>query len=302
MLVLVISFTVLASRIRRVSRYVSKRSCLHGVWLIILLSYFSLANVAFSFMRCVELSPSGAVSPSYRFLDDPGLACYENPHLILFIVSCLLAGLFILPFPIVILLLRRSSRFKPFADICYSLYKDSRWWWCALDLQRRLLFTLINTFVSGQDNQTLKSALLIVSAVLVLLVHGIGWPYQSHFENTFESLLLFNLCCLSVISAGWGARQDSWLAADLVYIPWLVGLGVWTYQHRHQLIKLIQKIGMCTDYKMESAQATVEEPMMMTQSDMVEDSEGMEMLLRRRGSTVVLAGLRDPLLEEEGKA
>lgn len=300
MLVLVISFTLLARRVRRLSRYVSRRSCLHGVLLIILLSYFSLANVVFSFMRCVELNPSDKISPSHRFLDDPSLACYENPHLTLFIISCLLAGLIIVPFPLAILLLRRSTRFRPFGDVCYSLYKDSRWWWCALDLTRRLLFALINTFVQSQTDSTLKSTLLTASAVFVLLIHGIGSPYQSQFDNVLESLFLFDLCCLSLIYSGWGARGSSWFVADLVYIPWLFAALMWLYHARWKLLKLLQKCGFCADYHLKQrASGSTDSADMLEDREETDDRDSIEMLVKRRGSTIVLPGLRDRLLDEE---
>lgn len=295
MLLLIASFTVVAGQVRCISRVVSRRSCLQGMWLVILLSYFSLANVVFAFMRCVELNPSHSISPSHRFLDDPSLACYDNPHLALFVISCLLAGLIILPFPLVILLLRRSIRFKPFADICYSNNRDSCWWWCAMELLRRLLFTFINTFVPSQENRTLKASLLTVSAILVLLTHAIVSPYRTKFDNVFASVVLFDLCCLSVISAGWGVEASSWLVAAIVYVPWMFALLVWLYQCRAKFVKLGRKFGFCVD-------VLVTQPSFSPVNEerpQIDDKDSLEMLVKRRGSTIILAGLRDSLLDDD---
>ena len=300
MLLLVVSFTILAGRVHCISRLVSRRSCLQGVWMIILLSYFSLANVVFASMRCVELNPSHSISPYHRFLDDPSLACYDNLHLALFIISCLLAGLIILPFPVVILLLRRSTRFKPFADVCYSNKRDSCWWWCAMELLRRLLFTFINTFVPSQEDKTLKSSLLSIGAFLVLLVHGIVSPYRLQFDNIFASVLLFNLCCLSIISGGWGVGASSWLVAAIVYIPWVSAFLIWLYRSRTKFMKLGRKFGFCADaLGRQQPSTSVDEEHHQT-----DDRDSLEMLVKRRGSTIILSGLRDSLLNDgmhEGK-
>lgn len=240
MLTLIVAFSISASKIRCLSRFVSNHSCLRGIWLVILMSYFSLSNVVFSAMRCVRLQGKETPEDSYRFVDDPSIACYETPHLPLFVVSCFLA-LVLLPLPFIVPFLRRWRRLRPFADVCYANHRDSRWWWCSVDLLRRLLFTLISVFVPGQQLQTTKSSVLVVSSVLVLVVHSIGSPYRSKVENIFESFVLFDLCCVTVLALARGGvvTKTKWIF--LFCLPWLTVVPIWVYLQRQSLRNLITK-------------------------------------------------------------
>jgi hypothetical protein len=230
-------FFVLASRLNFFSHCLNRRSCLYGVWTIILLSYFSLSNVAFGFLNCVSMRSMGTSKIYRRFLDDPSVSCYQGSHLIWLIISCITVVLILLPFPIAILFLRRSTRLQPFADVCYSLYKDSHWWWGSFDLMRRLAFSAINAFVPAQDDQTLKCSLLIGLSILVLLIHSVGAPFRSKLENVFESLVLFDLCCLAIIAANGNVTHITVYLPSLIYLPWACGLIVVIYIKRDTVLQ-----------------------------------------------------------------
>lgn len=306
-LVLVLLF-LLASQLHYFT-YLSRRSCLKGVWMVILLSYFSLSNVVFGFLKCVEMKSADNTTRTYhRFLDDPSVSCYEGDHLTWFIISCIVAGLVLLPFPFAILFLRRSARFRPFADVCYSLYKDNRWWWCSFDLLRRLLFAAINTFVPAQDDQTLKCSLLIGAAVLVLLVHGIEAPFQSQLENAFESLVLFDLCCLGIIAGGWDVTYVTGYIPVLVYLPWLCGFALWIYMRRERLRKFGQGIGIQNGYQvLKTTDSSLHLNKLENDGKGNDDDDNPISLSDQHheeswsvwGNLSCEPGLRDPLLEDQ---
>ena len=273
-------------KVKYLSRLLSKRNCLNGLWLVVVLSYFRLVNVAFSCLRCVRIEPDGVVSPSYRFLEDPSVACFDDAHLSLFIGSVLLLGLVLMPFPFAILWARHRPRFKPFGDIYCSPYKDERWWWCSVDLLRRFVFALLDIYVPEGNQFEWKCRTLTIYAVFLLLIQGLAKPYKSTLANVFEMLALFDLCILSVLTSGRVlSTVDGAYVYVLVYLPWFAAACLYAYSKRDKIMKGTRKrSGTKSHYEFTTG---------------ARDSRESAISLEKMTDKSPKPGLRDPLLEEE---
>eukprot|EP00118_Oscarella_pearsei_P022898 m.268465 g.268465 ORF g.268465 m.268465 type:complete len:1415 (+) comp40528_c1_seq1:23-4267(+) len=217
-------FSINGLKVKCFSRLLSRRNCLNGLWFVIVLSYFRLSSVAFSFLRCVRIQSDDLISSPDRFLEDASIGCFVNPHLGLFIGSTLLIALILIPFPFAILWARRRPTFKPFGDVYCAFYRDDRWWWCSVDIVRRLGFVLLDIYVPNQNQSDWKCKALTIYAVFLLLIQGLAQPYRTTSANVFEVVLIFNLCVLSVLSSGRALSEKDVYIYVLLYLPWFIAL------------------------------------------------------------------------------
>ena len=187
----------LLSHVKKLAVVFIKRNCLRMFWIVILLSYGSISTTSFRLLKCVELTSKSTLYSGRLLAEDASVKCFEGEHLpagvaaILIILCMCIPPLLILPF------LHRSIRFKPFADVYTSLYRDNRRWWSGFDLFRRLLLAVVFTAEVNSASQHLAS---LLCCILLLTVHTLAWPFKETRSNIIEAVFLSSLACIAVLA------------------------------------------------------------------------------------------------------
>ena len=202
-LLLLIGLSYFLSHLNRLSNVFSSYSVIRMFYQFVLLSFSSLAITSFQLLKCVSLSPKENFEHVYgtnghsRFAHDASLKCFADDHLPWATVATLVVGLVCIPLPIILPSLHRYPRFAPLHDVYASMYQDKFRWWASVDLVRRLLFAAVYT--AEPDPHKQQIAFGIISASL-LAIHAVVWPFRSWLCNCVETLFLFCLACIAMLT------------------------------------------------------------------------------------------------------
>ena len=124
----------------------------------------------------------------------------HSKHIILFIVSAafivvLLTFSGVLLFARPLLRFRVISTFKPLLDTYFGPYKDKAYFWVGLQLVVRWL--IFHSVMLDQDTTLMACCILIGS---LLCLQGLMQPFKSKYLNVQESLVLFNILAVNVVT------------------------------------------------------------------------------------------------------
>ena len=168
---------------------------------LLLLSYtkilLTVCRVLFFYSNTVSL-PDKQVN--YSWSVDTSVGLFGVKFLILF-ATCLILFIILLPFNILLLFIRKLSRFKhinkfkPLLDVYCCPYKDKYYYWTGLLLLMRTIFFGLSAF----DRWISLSSGTILLGTL-LCIQGIVHPFKCKFVNIQESVILLDLLCICVIA------------------------------------------------------------------------------------------------------
>lgn len=179
----------IARRFPRVQS-VAKVSPLQAISLLILLSFWALANTSTRILR-VQSFGSGS---ELRAMIQPNLHYFRGSHLMLGLVALAIIVFLILPFVLIILfaplLMKRFSliRLRPFLDQLQSSYHDKYRWFPALYMISWMLIVAV-------DN----SYVILIDVVLVLVISLLFLlqPYRQKWLNIVNTFLIFDLIIIT---------------------------------------------------------------------------------------------------------
>lgn len=168
---------------------------------LFLLSYtkilLTVCRVLFFYSRIVIL-PSRNVK--YAWSVDTSIQLFGAKFSILF-ATCLILFIILLPFNIVLLFIRRLSRFKfinyfkPLLDVYCGPYKDKYYYWTGLCLLMRAAFFGLSAF----DRRVSLTCGTILLGIL-LCIQGIVRPFKCKLTNIQESLVLLDLLSIYIVA------------------------------------------------------------------------------------------------------
>ena len=188
---------LLLTRLKVFSKLLGRHSFVKSLWFLVLISYINIVNTTFNLLHCRTVA-SGDGGEKVVLEHDASITCYEGTHLPLAILAIIATAVFILPFPVYLIVLLYLPRFKPFTDVYTQIYRDDRQLWVAWSLGRRLFLVLIGIFVT---DPILRHFSLLLGLVAVMVVVVITWPYKSSTDNNFAFLVSWVLVIVAVFTA-----------------------------------------------------------------------------------------------------
>ena len=187
---------------RSLARYFRERTYLSPTLFVYFLFFNMLCTSTTSMFRC-----RGEVIGGVQYLDvDPLVPCYTAAHTTGMVIAGLLAAVFNVGIPLVlVLVLRRNAsslrdkRLIGQFGFLYNGYSISRrlYWWEGVVLLRKFLVLAVVSLVSDAFIQSLLGLVVLV-AFLVLQVHA--QPYARRLFNGLEAMVLITLTLTQVIS------------------------------------------------------------------------------------------------------
>ena len=197
-LFILIMISVLTRRSRRFSSFVS-RGIIHFICFLLLLSYTSVASTSLLLMRPLTFIDIDKV---YTYLS-PDIEYFHDRHIAYVIVAIIFTIVFVIGFPLLLLLepfLNSKINFikiKPLLDQFQGCYKDKCRCFAGYYMICRLVIILL-VIVKISDDLTTQY-LLISSCALMQLIHVLVRPYISTIHNVFDGIVLQLIVIISVL-------------------------------------------------------------------------------------------------------
>ena len=197
---ILIMIIMLARRSRRVSSFVS-RGIIHFICFLLLLSYTSVATTSLLLMRPLKFTN---VDNIYTYLS-PDIEYFNGRHLVYGIVAIVFMIVFVVGFPLLLLLepfLNSKINFikiKPLLDQFQGCYKDKYRCFAGYYMLCRLVIILLVIVKISDD--FINQYILISSCALMQLIHVLVQPYISTFLNVFDGIILQLIVIISGLSA-----------------------------------------------------------------------------------------------------
>ena len=198
--VILIMIIMLARRSHRVSSFVS-RGIIHFICFLLLLSYTSVATTSLLLMRPLKFTNADKI---YTYLS-PDIEYFNGRHLVYGIVSIIFMIVFVVGFPLLLLLepfLNSKINFikiKPLLDQFQGCYKDKYRCFAGYYMLCRLVIILLVIVKISDD--FINQYILISSCALMQLIHVLVQPYISTFLNVFDGIILQLIVIISGLSA-----------------------------------------------------------------------------------------------------
>lgn len=130
---------------------------------------------------------------------------------------------------------------KPLADIYTSYYNDHYRWWVGLDLGRRYIIALLAvgiTMAPVNDISFVRQNSLMAAVSVLTVLHVICKPFRDEFSNTFESLVLLNMCLITGLSIMPPSHVLTIILCILIVWPFCAGVIFLIYSNRQLLIRI----------------------------------------------------------------
>ena len=135
------------------------------MWLILVYSYLQLTVISINMLTCVSIH-----GKSGRVLGEDGsVDCFSTEHKPYYATALAIIILIIVPPPLILLYPKsRETRYlMHFVDRACCKYKDSRRWWAAITLLKRVVLALICSQV-GEE----RTRLVAITIFLWFLILG----------------------------------------------------------------------------------------------------------------------------------
>ena len=197
---ILIMIIMLARRSHRVSSFVSK-GIIHFICFLLLISYTSVATTSLLLMRPLKFTN---VDNIYTYLS-PNIEYFNGRHLVYAIASMVFMIVFVVGFPLLLLLepfLNSHINFikiKPLLDQFQGCYKDKYRCFAGYYMLCRLVIILLVIVKISDD--FINQYILISSCALMQLIHVLVQPYISTFLNVFDGIILQLIVIISGLSA-----------------------------------------------------------------------------------------------------
>eukprot|EP00117_Sycon_ciliatum_P009178 scpid57365/ scgid1288/ len=189
---------------KRLQHLQKRHSLAHVIWLSVIYWTAFLGFIATTLLNSVRLEMIEKDTLHVLFIDG-SVEVFGKEHLWFGIMAITILVLLVTPPTLIMAIpyLRSLQQFKWYADHAMKVYEPDRHWWAAVDLGRRLLLACLEASV---DHTWIRHYLMAMICVLFLATHlayrplkrnkGLG-PFKD-IDNRIETMLLFDLCVLSV--------------------------------------------------------------------------------------------------------
>ena len=197
---ILIMIIILAKKSRKVSSFVS-RGIIHFICFLLLLSYTSVSTTSLLLMRPLKFTN---VDNIYTYLS-PDIKYFNGRHLVYGIVAIVVMIVFVVGFPLLLLLepfLNSHINFikiKPLLDQFQGCYKDKYRCFAGYYMLCRLVIILLVIVKISDD--FINQYILISSCALMQLIHVLVQPYISTFLNVFDGIILQLIVIISGLPA-----------------------------------------------------------------------------------------------------
>ncbi len=176
----------------------------HALCLILLLSYTSLFQTSFAILQPLHFL-NARPKTSEIFVRLQPRTSYFDPkdHLPYALVALAVELVLVLPFTVVMLLAPwlmrwgKMTKFKPILDEFQSCYKDSYRWFAGYYLLCRQLIALPPFFSNTPSGGVFLQQIL---SITILLGHAYIQPYRERWLNLLDTVFLFDLALVSILS------------------------------------------------------------------------------------------------------
>ena len=240
---------IMASRYFSTVQRLTARRALPVLATLFLLSYtkilLTVSSVLFSYSTIINL-PSEHKTLVWSI---DGNVPLLGVRFISLFTACLVLFLILIPFSLVLLLIRWLSKFrfinkfKPLLDIYQGPYKDKFYYWTGLQLVLRVIFVGICSSLERNLSLTIGNILLSAFGFF----QGYCSPYKVALKNINELLLLFNLLGLHIL-LNYGKDDVSITAVNVmitivaIHFLFIVTYHIITYAHGGVIRNKIQSI------------------------------------------------------------
>ena len=241
-LLIVLLLSVSARLSPRLSLYLT-RVVIHGICLLLLLSYTSIASTTLLLVRSIRYTD---VDKVYSYLS-PDIEYFHGRHLFYVLVATLTGLVIVIGLPLLLSLepfINSKINFikiKPWLDQFQGCYKDRFRYFASYYMIFRLI--VLTIIVINSTNIFVTLYLLLVSCSLMMFIHIAVRPYVSNILNLFDSFMILNMILvisLLIIETYRGFQSSSTLAIAIILIimPLLAFIVMVTYLHIASIKKL----------------------------------------------------------------
>ena len=226
----------------RLSLFLS-RVVIHGICLLLLLSYTSIASTTLLLVRSIRFTDIDKV---YSYLS-PDIEYFHGRHLFYVLVAILTGLVIVIGLPLLLSLepfINSKINFikiKPLLDQFQGCYKDRFRYFASYYMIFRLI--VLTIIVINATNIFVTLYLLLVSCSLMMFIHLAVRPYVSNVLNLFDSFMILNMILvisLLIIETYRGFQSSATLAIAVILIimPLLAYLIMIVYLHIISIKKL----------------------------------------------------------------
>lgn len=196
-IIILLAIVLLLTKVKYISKYMGQHSFLHGMWLIILISYLNIANSSFELLHCQFIGPSS--DQQLVLVYDASVRCWTGAHLIWAVLAVSVVVIFILPFPVYVWIAIKIPKLKPLTDVYTSVYRSGYClrYWPSYNLVRRLLIVIGGVFLT---NFIIRHYILLLVYLFSLLWYILSWPYRSAIDNHFGAFVSLALVLFTVVT------------------------------------------------------------------------------------------------------
>ena len=217
-LIMIAIILILTSRYFTIIQRMTAQRALPVLATLFLLSYTkvlrTVCNALFWYSDLTHLPNN---TSKLVWLADTSSPVFGAKFSIMFIVYLFLL-LLLLPFNFVLLCRRLSATrfintFKPLLDAYFGPYKDKHYYWMGFQLLVRAVvygFSALN-----RDDRVIAISILLA---LILCIQGFVQPFKNKFNNVQETLVLFNLLIVHMVSCHESKIFDVAIAQILITI------------------------------------------------------------------------------------
>ena len=241
-LLIVLLLSISARLSPRLSLYLT-RVVIHGICLLLLLSYTSITSTTLLLVRSIRFTD---VDKVYSYLS-PDIEYFHGRHLFYALVAILTGLLIVIGLPLLLSLepfINSKINFikiKPWLDQFQGCYKDRFRYFASFYMIFRLI--ILTIIVINSTNVFVTLYLLLVSCSLMMFIHIAVRPYVSSALNLFDSFMILNMILvisLLIIETYRGFQSSATLAIAIILIimPLLAFIVMVTYLHITNIKKL----------------------------------------------------------------
>ena len=168
-----------------------QESPVQAICLLIILSFWSLANTSIQFLMPLK------VGEQYRVKIQPEIVYFKSWHVVFVFIAILFIGVITLPFIGILVISNcpklsncfRLYRVKPLLDEFQSCYHDKYRWYGIIYYIAWILYLVLSEFALGEE----------MVIVLILSLHFVFQPYKKKLLNIVDMLLLLDLLFLNFL-------------------------------------------------------------------------------------------------------
>ena len=240
-LLIVLLITIIARFSHRLSLFLS-RVFIHGICLLLLLSYTSIASTTLLLIRSIRFTNFDKV---YSYLS-PDIEYFHGRHLIYVLIACLTGLVIVIGLPLLLSLepfINGKINFikiKPLLDQFQGCYKDKFRCFASYYMIFRLI--ILTIVVINATNNFVTLYLMLVSCSLMMYIHITVRPYTNNVLNLLDSfmlLILMLVISLLIIETYHGLESIATLVITtiLIIMPLLAFLVMIVHLHLKNIKK-----------------------------------------------------------------